>query len=156
VPSNIRKPPLLKGAQMSVEKPTRDEENKTRHQRMAGLKRGPGKFKYVGGLFDTEAKPTILTYGRNVMDMDEAGLPKLDASGRPMTKKLGTPILDHEGKPQLGGVPVLKKTKLETVKVRGVEFAKGTVVEVDASLALKLRCMQGFAEVEEKAEKPKS
>jgi hypothetical protein len=132
---------------------SRDEENAKRKQRLAKQKRGPGVFVYDGGDFDVEAIPTMLTYGRDTPKLDSNGMPILDQTGRPLFERVGTPVM-VDGRPQLGGPPKIVKHPITVRVVRGVSFPTGEPVKVsDHSLALKLRCMGGFSEVEEGTEK---
>jgi len=120
-----------------------------RKARLAKLKKGPGVFVYLGGAMDTEATPTPLLGGKKVVALSDSGLPILDASGRPTYQPAGMPVLDGKGRPMLGGQPKIKHIELSTFLVRGVPFAKGEQVTVgDEQLALKLRGMRVFEEIE--------
>lgn len=62
------------------------------------------------------------------------------------------PVFDSRGK--VAKPEGLKRTKLATLKMHGVEFAAGKEVAVDdAALALKLRSLGCFKEIEPKAKK---
>lgn len=136
----------------------RGEGSAKRRERLAQLKRGAGTFVYLGG-HDVEFQPTPLKIGRNEPLLDESGMPVVDGTGRQVFKPAGGIARDSTGKPMLGGDPKVVRHKLDELNVRGVVFPKGKPVKVeDAALALKLRCMQSFEEVEEKspkADKPK-
>ena len=127
----------------------RGEGNEKRKDRLAKLKKGPGVFVYDGLGFDVEAIPTVLKIGRNVPVLDSEGMPVVDDSGRQVFEKQGKIVRDSKGQPVLGGVPKIKKTPLDVFEVRGMKFPKGEPVEVkDPSIALKLRCLERFEEVE--------
>ena len=127
----------------------RSEENKSRKLRQAKLERGPGVFVYDGGAFDTAAIPTYLKVGREVPAFDANSMPVVDAAGRQVYERAGALVRDAKGQPVLGGVPELRHIELDVVVVRGVSFPRGEAVEVpDDSLALKLRGMDGFREIE--------
>lgn len=129
----------------------RGEGNAKRKERLAQINKGPGTFVFLGG-FDTEFQPTILKTGKNVPVLDEQGLPVVDQVGRQVFKPAGTPVYDDAGKPVLGGPPKVVKHELKQMTVRGVTFVKGKPTKVtDKTLALKLRCMQSFEEVDEKS-----
>lgn len=137
------------------EKPKRDEENAKRKQRLAKIKRGPGVFVYDGSHYDTNWIPTVKMTGREVPVLDGSGFPVMDGSGRQVYQRAGTPVRDDKGRPVLGGEPKVERIRLETVKIWGVDFPEGVPVEVkDTSLALKLRCLTAFEEIEPKAEEP--
>lgn len=137
---------------------SRDEENSRRKQRIKNIKRGPGVFVYDGSLFAVESIPTIKLVGSREPVLDEAGFPVTDGSGRQVFKRSGDPVKDENGKPVLGGTPKIKRTQLDVYTIRGTAFPKGEAVEVGASLAFKLRCMDGFEEqgVEEEGDEPEA
>ncbi len=129
--------------------PTREYGHKTREQRLAKLKKGPGVFVYDGKGHDVDYVPTILRTGRKEAMLDAEGAPVVDGSGRQVFQKAGVPVLDDHGKPKLGGPPKIVKKPLDVFDVRGVKFHAGEPIVVDdPSLALKLRCMHVFDEVE--------
>lgn len=119
-----------------------------RAAKLAKLKSGPGVFIYVGGEFDTETVPTPVRQGRNQPKLGSDNMPIFDSSGRQVFEQVGELLRDKNGRPVLGGPPVVKRTPLESFRVWGVEFKKGERVEVDDDdLALKLRCRKSFKEV---------
>ena len=127
----------------------REDGHQRRKDRLALMKRGPGVFVYNGNAFDVESIPTPLLIGRNTLALDKEGLPIRDASGRQMLQPAGKYKLDDEGHVILGGVPKIVKHPIEVFKLRGREFPKGKKVKVDdPSLALKLRGMDCFDEVD--------
>ena len=129
---------------------SRDEDFARRRDRLKMFKRGPGTFVYDGSWCDTEWIPTFKTVGKNVPAFTSSGVPVLDAAGRQVFVPVGDIVRDDKGRPVLGGEPERKKIPLDTVKIWGVALPKGVPVKVDASLALKLRRMDGFNEVDEK------
>jgi hypothetical protein len=131
---------------------SRDEDNNTRKKRQAQLKRGPGVFVYDGSLEDTVSHPMPLLTGDRDVVLDDKGFPVTDRAGRVSYKPAGRVVVDTAGRPVMGGAPRIERNAMETVTIRDVVFAAGKPVKVDASLALKLRGMPGFAEVEAKAE----
>lgn len=120
----------------------------SRRRRLAKLKKGPGVFIYDGSHKDHEWKPTPKLTGKKEIVCDNDGIPVLDDSGRPTYKPAGKVVFGDDGKPLMGGKPKVIHTKVETRVIRGVTFVSGeaTVID-DASLALKLRGMEGFKEV---------
>jgi hypothetical protein len=130
----------------------RDEEHKRRKDRLAKQKRGPGTFVYDGAACDTEWIATPMLKGQNVALMDASGMPVVDGAGRQMFEKANSHVTDSTGRPVMGGRPKVVTHKIEVYKLRGVEFPAGKPVKVENdSLALKLRCMAHFTEVEEGA-----
>ncbi len=127
----------------------RDDENRSRKLRLAKLKRGGGTFVYDGSAFDTEAIPTVLKIGKKVPKLDDSGLPVINSDGEAVFERSGAPQYDEQGRTQLGGPPKIVKRALKVFKLRGLEFPAGVPVKVtDQSLALKLRCMMGFEELD--------
>lgn len=127
----------------------RGEGNAKRKERLAKQKKGSGTFVYNGEAVDTEWIPTIKLMGRQVPELNDAGMPVLDGSGRQMFKPAGTPVYDDKGQPMFGGPPKVVTHKIEVFKLRKMEFPAGKPVFVgDSALALKLRCMGCFEEVE--------
>lgn len=111
----------------------RTDENKTRKGRREKFKRGPGWFVYDGSETDTESIP------------------------QPKFMHNGKPDLDHNGKQKNGGPPLLKLIPIETYVLQGHEFPKGVPVRVELdALALKLRGMNAFVEVDEPKGKAKA
>jgi hypothetical protein len=129
----------------------RDEGNSRRRERQALLKKGPGTFAYNGGSFDIEHVPTPKLIGKDVPSLDADGLPILDAAGRQVMKPAGIHATDEDGSVIMGGVPKVIKRPLSVFNIRGIDFPKGAPVAVDAPLALKLRGMDCFDEVDESA-----
>jgi len=129
----------------------RGEGNARRRERLAKLKKGPGVFVYDGEGYDTEAIPTPLLTGTKSPVFNAAGLPVMDASGRQIYEKSGRPVTAQDGTIVMGGVPKVRRIKIKTLKMRGLEFPEGKPVLVaDEALALKLRGMDVFEEVEGK------
>lgn len=127
----------------------RSEENARRKSRLAKMRRGPGVFVYDGSLCDTEWIPTPALTGKKEALFDSSGLPAMDASGRQIYQQSGRPVIGHDGKILMGGTPKMVRKPIETYLLRGMAFPKGEPVEVeDSGLALKLRGMDGFTEVE--------
>jgi hypothetical protein len=127
----------------------RGEGNETRKKRLEKLKKGPGVFIYNGEAEDTEYVPTPLLTGRKEPLLDDRGLPVTDRAGRQIYAPSGQVVRNGKGEPMLGGIPQIVKHKIEVFVVRGVEFPAGKEVVVnDSSLALKLRGMTHFAEVD--------
>lgn len=130
----------------------RDEDNNTRKKRQAQLARGPGWFVYDGSHFDTEHIPTPLLSGGKEVQLGEDGLPVVDAAGRAVYKPAGVPVIDIHGKVVMGGTPKVVRHAKSVTRLRGYEFKEGEKVYVaDRALALKLRGMPGFEEVEGEA-----
>ncbi len=95
--------------------------------KQAELKKGSGAFVYVGGAIDTEFIP-----GKQATD---------DYGNKIFNKKTRKPVWEKE--------PKLLKKEVETFKLRGYEFPKGEHVVVgDAAIALKLRALECFEELE--------
>jgi len=127
----------------------RDEGNARRKDRLAKQKKGPGVFVYSGEAHDTEWVPTILTVGKRTPVLDDRGLPIVDRSGRQVYERAGAVVQDDKGRPVMGGTPKVKRISLDVLTVRGVAFPAGKKVVVDDhALALKLRCMSHFEEVD--------
>lgn len=116
-------------------------QNRQQYKRLEQMKQGPGRFVYEGGFEIVETTPTVKYIDREVPVIDSRGFPVMDDSGRPAMRPSGQIEKDHLGYPMLGGKPVEKRTELETYVLRGVEFPIGVAVDVDADLALKLRCL---------------
>jgi hypothetical protein len=128
---------------------TRDEGNAKRKDRLAKIKKGPGVFVYNGGAFDTDWAPTPMLVGAKVPKLDEQGMPVRDRAGRQVYERAGEVVRDLKGQPVLGGEPSVERKPMKTFVVRGKEFPAGKQVVVDdPTLALKLRCMSHFDEVE--------
>lgn len=135
----------------------RGEDNARRKDRLKKLKKGPGTFVYVGGASDTAAIPTYLRMGARVPRLDAANMPITDGSGRQVYERAGAIVKDMKGQPVLGGPPKVEHIELETYDVRGVSFPKDEPVQVkDPTLALKLRCLSHFEEVDEDGEESDS
>jgi hypothetical protein len=131
--------------------PVRDEDNDTRRKRLAKIKRGPGVFVYNGEAIDTEWVPTVLMTDARQPSFDSTGLPVMDRSGRQQFEPAGIPVRKADGLPALGGPPDMRVSKLEVFTFRGVSYTAGEEFKVsDPSLALKLRCLMCFDEVEPK------
>ena len=131
----------------------RGEGNMRRKDRLAKLKKGPGVFVYNGSSFDHESIPTPLLTGRNEPVLDANGMPVMDSSGRQVYQRAGSFVRGPKGEVVMGGVPKIKRTKIDVFKIRGVEFPEGERVTVeDPQLALKLRGMDAFDEVEPEVE----
>jgi|WetSurMetagenome_2_1015567.scaffolds.fasta_scaffold40789_3 hypothetical protein len=127
----------------------RDEGYARRRDRLAMLKKGPGTFIYNGNAKDVESVPTPKLTGRDTPALDDGGMPILDAAGRQVFQPAGRHALNEDGSVILGGVPKLIHHPIEVFKIRGYEFSSGKPTNVnDASLALKLRGMDCFEEVE--------
>lgn len=132
----------------------RGDGNETRKKRLEKIKKGPGVFVYTGEAVDHEWEPTVLKVGRNVPVFNAHGMPVLDASGRQVFEKQGRIVRDEKGNPVLGGEPKKTTKKIETYSIRGVDFPEGEKIAVsDPSLALKLRCLGFFEEIEEESAK---
>jgi hypothetical protein len=120
-----------------------------RRERLAQLKKGPGVFRYNGKAVDSESIPTPLRNGRNQPVFDGSGMPVVDSSGRQVYERAGTIVRDSKGQPVLGGQPKVKTIPIEVFKLWGVDFPAGEPVEIsDPQLALKLRCLAYFEELE--------
>jgi hypothetical protein len=127
----------------------RGEGNHRRRERLAKIKKGPGTFIYDGEMCVSIWEPTVMLVGRDVAVFNADSMPAMDASGRQIFEKAGSPMRDDKGRPVLGGPPKKTKKKLTTFVVWGVSFPAGEPVEVtDPTLALKLRCLGGFTEIE--------
>lgn len=126
----------------------REEGHQRRKDRLAKQKKGPGAFVYTGESVDTHWSPTPKLTGTRAPALAADGMPVVDAAGRQIYKPAGQIVTDERGIPVLGGVPKVERTPVESRIVRGVSFPKGKPVAVDAALALKLRCMAHFEEVE--------
>lgn len=126
----------------------RDDENAKRKQRLAKLKKGPGTFVYDGSAKDVHYVPTVLLVGKKVAVFDAEGMPVVDENGEQVYQRPNRPVIGTDGKPKLGGKPKIELKPLDVRTVRGVKFPAGKPVSVDAGLALKLRGMNGFEEVE--------
>ena len=136
------------------ERASRDEDNRTRKQRLAQIKRGPGVFVYDGSAVDSHWEPTPLRAGRQEPMLDNDGMPVLDAAGRQRHMRVGALLKGKDGRPVMGGEPKKTFIPIETYKIWGSEFPTGEPVEVsDQALARKLRCLGCFDEVEAKAAK---
>ena len=134
-------------------KPSRDEENKTRKQRLAQVKRGPGVFVYDGTAVDSQWEPTPLRAGKKEPMFADDGMPILDSIGRQQYRKAGELIRGKDGKPIMGGPPKKTTTPIDVRTVWGMDFPAGkAVVVADPVLARKLRCLGCFDEVEEEGE----
>ncbi len=137
----------------------RGEGNARRRDRLAKIKKGPGVFVYDGSAMDTESIPTPLLTGRKTPLFDASGLPALDRAGRQIYSSAGEPVRNPlTGAIVMGGVPKLVHHPVAVYTIREHEFPKGEPIEVhDDELALKLRCLSCFTEVEadETAEAPK-
>jgi hypothetical protein len=126
----------------------RSENNKTRKGRLANVKRGPGVFRFLGGI-DVAYVPTYLLHGRKEAVFSANGLPVVDSSGRQVYERSGSIVRDERGQPVLGGEPKRVETPITEIELRGLRFVEGEPVEVtDATLALKLRGMNSFEEIE--------
>lgn len=123
-----------------------------RRERLKQLKKGPGVFVYDGSAVDTEWTPTMLLTTEKEPVFKDDGTPSLDRSGRVIMKPAGQPVYGDDGQPKMGGKPKVKTLSVDVYRLWGVEFPKGEPVKVDSpKLALKLRCMPCFEEVEEGA-----
>lgn len=130
----------------------RGEGNAKRKERLARQKKGPGVFVYDGSGCDTVWHPTPVLVGKSEALLDSSGMPAIDSSGRQIFKPAGQYKRDKQGKIIMGGVPRVERVPLDVFKLRGVEFPAGVPVRVeDGQLALKLRCMGCFEEVDEAA-----
>lgn len=126
----------------------RGEGNARRRERLAQIKKGPGTFVFLGG-HDTEYTPTPMRTGKNVPVLDANGMPIVDGSGRQVFQPPNTIDHDEHGQPRLGGPPKVTRHKMDKFELRGVTFEKDKPTQVnDHALALKLRCMQSFKEVD--------
>lgn len=136
----------------------RGEGHAKRSERLAKQKKGPGVFVYLGTAMAIEETPTPLLTDEKKPVFTEDGMPAFDAAGRQVFKPAGIPQRDSRGHIIMGGVPKRKEVKLDPYVLRGVSFPSGKPVKVDsAALALKLRCMAHFEEVDAsvaKAEAP--
>lgn len=130
----------------------RHGEHRTREGRLAQLKRGPGVFVYDGSHQDVSFKPTVLRYGKNVYKYNDDGTIALNGSGDPVYENERRAVLDSQGRPVMGGKPERLAKAIDVKVVRGVKFPKDEPIKVaDPALALKLRGMDGFQEVDESA-----
>ena len=128
----------------------RGDGNMKRKERVARLKKGPGLFVYNGTAKDHDWSPTPQTVGKAVQMLDDAGMPVVDGSGRPVYERESKYVRDAKGNVVMGGPPKIKTRLLDVFNLWGVEFPEGERVEVtNAALALKLRGMDGFDEVDE-------
>jgi hypothetical protein len=132
----------------------RSDGNRSRALRLAQIKKGPGVFVYDGSSVDDASEPTILMHdGRSEPVFDASGRPSLDAAGRQIFHRRGTPVRDERGAPVMGGVPKVTGIEVKERKIWGHTFPTGVEVAVkDNALALKLRGMGCFKEVEPKAQ----
>lgn len=123
-----------------------------RKDRLAKLKRGPGVFVYDGSFCSVEHIPTPMLTGHKEPVLDANGMPVTDAVGRQVYQPAGRVKTGQDGRPIMGGIPKVKKTPADSWTVRGKVFPAGEQVVVDnPSLALKLRGMDGFEEIEGEA-----
>lgn len=135
----------------------RDFDHSSRYKRLAKQKKGPGVFIYDGKAMHTEWEPTLKRVGKSAPALDPSGMPLLDASGRQQYLPPNQLEYDEKGQPKLGGPPKVTKTPIEVYMIRRMEFPAGKRVKVaDAALALKLRCIGFFEEVEGAADEPES
>jgi hypothetical protein len=135
----------------------RSEGNERRRDRVAKLDKGPGVFVYDGSAVDHEWTPTPKLIGEGVAKLDGNGLPVIGKDGRQVFEDPNKIERDAKtGAVVMGGAPKKKDIPIAVYKLRGIEFPKGKPVEVDATLALKLRGMNGFEEVKPEAKKPKA
>jgi hypothetical protein len=132
----------------------RDFDNSSRRKRQALLKKGPGVFVYDGKATKQEWSPTPLrTTGKDPAIGDD-GMPLSDADGNVIFEKPGQLVPDGKGGFRLGGKPKIKLVPILVRVVQGVSFPAGDAVAVSSpALALKLRGMDGFEELEGKAAK---
>jgi hypothetical protein len=128
----------------------RGEGSAKRKERLARQKKGPGVFVYNGKGFDAEWHPTPLLVGKDEPVLDAGGMPVLDAVGRQVFKPAGQYKRDSKGHIVMGGVPRTEKKPIAVFELWGVKFPAGVAVSVeDPALALKLRRLAVFEEVEE-------
>lgn len=127
-----------------------------REAKLAKLKKGPGVFTYTGDCVDHECTPVPKMRTSKVPKLDAEGHATVNSQGYPIYEKAGSIILDDSGRAVLGGEPKVKTSKLATVNLWGVDFAKGEKVTVDDDgLALKLRGLSYFQEIDPEAPKPR-
>lgn len=130
----------------------RDDDNRSRRQRMAKMKKGGGVFVYEGGHEIVLQEPTVKFIDRQTPVIDDKGFPVLDVAGRQVYESANKIERDHEGKPMLGGRPKTQRVEVDPLVVRGVEFPKGKPVHVkEYALALKLRCLGSLRELDDAA-----
>jgi hypothetical protein len=136
----------------------RSEGNQRRTDRLKQLKKGPGTFVYTGGEFDSVSTPTmLLSDGKSQPVFNPDGSLVFDAAGRQVFQRIGTPVKDEKGNIVLGGVPKVERIPITTYELQGVKFPQGVEVRVkNPALALKLRGMDHFEEVEASESKPAS
>lgn len=126
----------------------RDDDNRTRSKRLKQIKRGPGWFVYEGGHNVVSHHPTIKRTKKREPVMDDEGNFATDHTGRLVYREAGDPVLDHEGKPKLGGKPKAVISELEHFSLWGESFARGEPRYVEnPALALKLRCLGACREL---------
>ena len=119
-----------------------------RKSRQADFKKGPGWFVYKGGAFDTEWIPQPLRRTRPEPKLDELGNVIMDSQGNAIMEQVGSFVIVR-GKVVMGGPPKVVRTEFKDWKVGGVVFKRGEPTRVeDKRLALKLRGMEQFEEVE--------
>jgi hypothetical protein len=140
------------------EKPSRDEDNQTRKQRLARIKKGPGVFVYDGSAVDTEWEPTVMRHGKKEPMFTPDGMPVVDVAGRQMYQKVGAIMKGKDGRPVFGGEPKRHTKPIDVLVLWGKEFPSGVPVFVeDTAMARKLRCLGSFDELEgDEAELAKS
>lgn len=136
----------------------RGEGSQTRAQRLSRVKRGPGVFVYNGEGMDHESKPTIMKRGREEPVFGADGSMVLDVAGRQVKQAIGEPVRNERGELMMGGAPIVERKPVPVFRFVNHQFKAGEPVAVrDESLALKLRSMGCFEEVDPSAiEKPKA
>jgi hypothetical protein len=118
-------------------------------ERLSRVSTGPGTFVYDGSHEAVEYHPTAMKRGKTEPVLDDDGMPVLDDKGEQVYHKPGRFVIGSDGRPVLGGKPKEVRVKLESKTVFGVEFLAGKPVFVsNRDLAVKLRCLGGFTEVE--------
>lgn len=118
--------------------------------RLSQIPTESGVFVYDGSSEAVEHNPTPIKIGKDEPALDADGMPALDDKGKQVFLRQGSYKIGTDGKPVLGGPMAEKRHKLDSRKIGGVEFKKGVQVKVtDPKLAQKLRCLEGFKEVDQ-------
>lgn len=120
-----------------------------RSDRLAQISSVPGTFVYDGSGVAIEYHPTPLRTGKKDPVFDERGAPVIDKDGNQVFETPGRIKKDGNGNVILGGQPKEVRVELASRTISGIKFDAGKPVVVNRpELAQKLRCLQGFKEVD--------